>query len=68
MGYLVTVHNVQGFDAQFILDYIHQNAAVKPEVITRERAILRLKAAEVTVVDSMAFLPMGLLRCQRPLD
>ena len=60
MGYLAIAHNAQGFDAQFILDYIHQNAVVKPEIITRGRAILRLKAAEVTIVDSMAFLPMGL--------
>ena len=52
-------HNSRGFDAQFILDYIHEQG-LKPELMCRGLEIIELKCEGIRLIDSLNFLPMPL--------
>ena len=58
-GALVMAHNAQGFDGQFILDHLEQQA-VEPTIIANGRKIICLSSNGVKLIDSMSFLPMAL--------
>ena len=60
MGYICIAHNASGFDAQFVLGYLHESSVSKPEVICCGLRLMCLKAGDVTILDSMLFLPMSL--------
>ena len=57
--YIIHVLFILGFDAQFILRWIHKQAQA-PSIIMRGMEILQLEYCGVKLLDSLNFLPMGL--------
>jgi hypothetical protein len=55
-------HNAQGYDAQFILDWLHNHSMVKPEIIGRGLSLITISVGGVKILDSMAFIPMALAK------
>jgi len=55
-GCTVLAHNFKSFDGQFILNYLHENQAIKPEIITRGLEILLLKAGGLRFIDTLNYI------------
>ena len=56
---VVLAHNMKGFDGQFLLKYLHDNA-ILPRIILRGLQIMRLEAEGIVIKDSLNYLPMAL--------
>ena len=52
-------HNSKGYDAHFLVDYLHSRA-IKPTLIQTGRKIMCLSVGSVKCIDSLNFLPMPL--------
>ena len=51
---------ISAFDAQFIMQYLHTQSKIKPELLTRGMQIIQLEALDVTLLDSLNYLPFAL--------
>ena len=58
---IILAHNFQGYDSQFVLQYLHENGVV-PEVIIRGTIVLTVLAPmfNTKFIDSLSFIPMKL--------
>ncbi|MGB5440078.1 MAG: DNA polymerase, partial [Gammaproteobacteria bacterium] len=56
---IAIAHNARGFDAQFLINYLAEKG-YRPEIVTKGQGIMQMKAASVTIKDSLNFLPSSL--------
>ena len=56
---MVVAHNGQGYDHQFVLNYILTKTRHTPELIMRGTKIISMELDNLKFIDSLNFLPMG---------
>jgi DNA polymerase type B, organellar and viral. len=56
---VVIAHNGQGYDHQFVLNYILTETNHTPELIMRGTKIISMEMDNLKLIDSLNFLPMG---------
>ena len=66
-GAICIAHNSSGYDAQFILGYVHRRR-VKPKMVMQGRKIMCLEVRGVRFVDSLNFFPMALSQLPKAFD
>jgi len=59
-GAVAIAHNAKGFDAQFVLNYIHEQKTITPKVVADGLELMMVEGAGVRVIDSLNFLSMPL--------
>jgi len=59
-GAIAIACNAKGFDAQFVLNYIHEQGTIRPKVVAKGLELFMVETAGVRVIDSLNFLPMPL--------
>ena len=57
---IVIAHNFQGYDGQFILNFLVHTACITPTVIMNGTKILSMQALDVKFIDSYNYIPFAL--------
>ena len=57
---IAIAHNMKGYDGQFVLNWLHKNSAVPPKPICRGSELIMIKVANISVKDSLNFIPSRL--------
>lgn len=57
---VVLAHNSRGYDGHFLFNDILRRKLVGPKIIAQGMKLLRISVANVRIIDSLSFLPMGL--------
>ena len=65
---VVIAHNGQGYDHQFILNYILTRTRHTPELIMRGTKIISMELDNLKFIDSLNFLPMGVAALPKAFD
>lgn len=61
-------HNGQAFDMQFILKFILEKTSFTPKIIMRGTKIILLEIDNIRFIDSINYLPMGLVKLPKAFD